>query len=217
TEAPPARLPQHAFGESGSVFGGVRRGGTLDSRRIGDGTFVAHRQPFAVARFGAPDGADLDFPRFRRTVSLLARAPGQFFGPHRNAGTVEARIKSGRQRIFPDQWQRRVGHLIQDKVCIRLRPPVRPGVEPLLGGDLVAEGFGAAFHLAGINADASQFPQQLAAFLKTDHRTDCSNHADGGGRKAGLLDPQLPVTRIESAAAKLVDTIVRRIMSWKWY
>src|SRR5271169_6184498 len=65
TEAPPARLPQHAFGESGSVFGDVRRGGTLDSRRVRDGPFVAHRQPFTVARFGAPDGADLHFTRFR--------------------------------------------------------------------------------------------------------------------------------------------------------
>jgi len=74
-------------------------------------------------------------------------------------------------------------------------------LEPLIGGDFVPERFGAALHLTGINADAGQFPQQLAAFLKTDHRTDGSNHADGGRRKAGVLDSQMPVARIKSAAA----------------
>jgi hypothetical protein len=32
-------------------------------------------------------------------------------------------------------------------------------VDPLIGGDLAAQRLGAAFHLAGINADAGQFPQ----------------------------------------------------------
>ncbi len=79
--------------------------------------------------------------------------------------------------------------------------PNGSGVDPLIGGDLVAECFGAALHLAGINADARQFPQQLAAFLKTDHRTDGPNHADGGGRKTGFLDSQMPVAWAESALA----------------
>ncbi len=179
TEASPACLPQHAFGEGGALFGGIRRGCALDSRRIGDGTLVAHRQPFAVARFRAPDSTDLHFPCFGGTVELFARTPGKFFGPHRNAGTIEAEVKGGRQRIFP-QW---------------------PGVDPLIGGDLVAERFRAALHLTGVNANASQFPQQLAAFLKTDHRSNGSYHADGGRRKAGLLDTQMLVAWIESAAA----------------
>jgi hypothetical protein len=74
-------------------------------------------------------------------------------------------------------------------------------VESLIGGDLVTERFGAALSLTGIDADAGQFPQQLAAFLKTDHRTDCSNHADGGRRKAGFPHSQLTVARTESAPA----------------
>ena len=95
---------------------------------------------------------------------MFARTPGKFFSPHQNAGAVEAEVKSGRQRIFP-QW---------------------PAVDPLIGGDLVAERFRAALHLTGVNANARQFPQQLAAFLKTDHRGIRPYHADGGRRKAGL-------------------------------
>jgi hypothetical protein len=161
------------------VFGGVRRGGAFDGRRVGDGAFVTHREPFAVTRLGAPDRADLYFPRFCGTVGLFACASGQFFDPHRNAGAVEAQVKGGRQRLFPQ----------------------RPGVEPFIGGDFVAERFGVALNLTGVNANARQFPQQLAAFLETNHRTDGPHHADGGRRKAGLLDPQLSVTRVESTAA----------------
>ena len=43
------------------------------------------------------------------------------------------------------------------------------GLKLLIGGDLSTESFGTALHLTGINVDASQFPQQLAAFLKTHH------------------------------------------------
>jgi hypothetical protein len=130
-------------------------------------------------RFGAPDRAELYFPRFRRAVRLFARAPGKFRGSHGNTCPVEAQVKSGRQRFFP-QWLR---------------------VEPFIGGDLLTERFGATLDLTGINADAGQFPQQLAAFLKADHRTDCSNHADGGRRKAGFVHSQVTVARTESAFA----------------
>ena len=76
-------------------------------------------------------------------------------------------------------------------------------MEALVGDDLAAESFGASLDLAGVIADACQFSQQLAAFLKTDHGTNGSNHAHRGGRQAGLLDTQMPVAWAESAAAKL--------------
>jgi hypothetical protein len=74
-------------------------------------------------------------------------------------------------------------------------------VEPGISGDLLSERFGAALYLTGIHSDAGQFPQQLAAFLKADHRTDCSHPADGGRRKAGFLHSQVTVARTESASA----------------
>ena len=69
----------------------------------------------------------------------------------------------------------------------------------LICGNLVTERFGAMLHPTGINGDAGKFPQQLAAFQKTDHRTHCPNHAERGGRQAGLLDSRMPIVGAESA------------------
>jgi len=73
-EAAPLRLAPNPLREIGGLGVSIRRDGTFNRCRIGDRSLVAHRLPFGVAGFSAPDGAQLHLPGFRRAVSLLASA-----------------------------------------------------------------------------------------------------------------------------------------------
>src|SRR3989442_4896681 len=72
-EAPAGGVPPDSCGKLGAVSVGVGRGGTVDCGRVTHLALIAHRGSFGVARLGAPNGAQLDLPGFRRAIGLLAR------------------------------------------------------------------------------------------------------------------------------------------------
>jgi len=72
--------------------------------------------------------------------------------------------------------------------------------EPTNQVDETTEGFGGSLDLLGIHRNPSQLLQQFAAFLEADHGADGAGHAGQSGRQGGVLDPQMPVARTESAA-----------------
>ena len=68
-------------------------------------------------------------------------------------------------------------------------------------GDLLSQGFCGSFHLLGIHRHTSQFRQQLATFLETDHRSDGAGHACEGRRERTVFESQLLIARTEALAA----------------
>src|SRR3989449_4348143 len=106
-----------------------------------------------------------------RSVVLLARAPPQFGTAHRHARPVDPQVQRRGQGL----------------TTAGFHPPL------LVFGDLRPQPFGGPFHLLGLDLDARQLLQQIAALLEADQRAHGSRHAGHGGRKRAALPTQRPV------------------------
>lgn len=93
-EAAALGLTPHALSKDRRLFGGVRRGGTLDGRRIGDRSLIANGDALGVERLRTPDRTELDFPRFRSPSRLLAGHVRQFLGLQGDTRSIHAQVES---------------------------------------------------------------------------------------------------------------------------
>jgi hypothetical protein len=73
-------------------------------------------------------------------------------------------------------------------------------VVPLILCDLHPKSFRSTLDLFGLKRQTGQFGEQLTAFFKADHGAHTGDHASDGGRKTGVLQTELPVTRTETMA-----------------
>jgi|SRR5215469_3072525 len=80
---------------------GVRWGRAFNRGRIGDGSWIAHRFAFLIARFGRPNGDELGFASFSRAVGLLARAIGDFFATPGYARAIPSEVQGGSRFAGP--------------------------------------------------------------------------------------------------------------------
>src|SRR2546426_5801600 len=92
-EAPAGGFPPDSCGKLGAVSVGVGRGGTFDGGRVTHRALIVHRVSFGVARLGAPNGAQLDLPGFRRAIGLLARMARQLGSSHGDSRAIDAEVQ----------------------------------------------------------------------------------------------------------------------------
>ena len=156
---------QDALGEGRWRWIGIQRRSALDGCRVGYRAFIAHGAILGVAGFGTPHRAQLHLAGLGRSIGLLTAAAPQFLGAHGNRRAIDTRIQRGRQRQRGN----------------------RRHVELFVFGDLSAERFGGALHLLGIDRDARQFLQQLAAFCKAHQCPHGCHHRCDGGRQRGAF------------------------------
>ena len=106
-----------------------------------------------VAALRGPHRDQLDLARPRGAVGPLPRAPDELRGAHGHAGAVHAQVHHRCRR----------GALLDDV--------------PLVLRDLATERLRGPLDLLGIDADAGQLVNQLAALREADHGRGVPHHA----------------------------------------
>jgi len=164
------------------VGASIQSGCTFNRGRIGNRSWIAYRFAFPIPRFRRPDGDQLGFAGFGRSVRLLARAILDFLGAHRHPRAIHAQVHSGSGRSY---FPRFFDLLL------------------FIDGDLGSQGLGRSFHLLRTDFHSRQLVQQPTALFET-HQCGCARrHAQNAGRQRKRFQPQCPVRRAEPALALL--------------